>query len=578
VTGSRLAGYCTRPLHLIGLLVVVGCLTASGDGAASATGQATSSGIACGSGQPASFGSCLVALSFVSGTLGYALSAPGVAGTPLVLGKSTDAGVSWSSIGQVPGLNTAAPQQPHLLFTDTATGFAWGASTLEQTDDGGAHWAKVRLPGRFLSLVRQRTTLWAATSTCAVTSPIVSPPGCSIRVFSSGDAGRSWSPAAAPAVPFGQAQLAVAGESVDLAAWEPASNAHGASASPRLLVGSRRGASWTSSPLPCPNQDQFPGQLAAAPGSSTLWLVCSGQADAGLALYQSSSEGSRWTRTFSASGPDGQGFALDAKLEELQPVSASRAYALTELNGLLVTHDGGRRWSAASSPAQTGTMSGFRGTLDVFGERDVWVALWTTVPGHVALFHTTSGGTSWSSPVLSGAPPVTFPENVRPCQSSQLVARFFGTQGEAGSWLSTIDIADESNRPCSLDPPATLELVNADGTNQRSVRLAMRSDVPLTAGSEIPSLGSGIEPGTQLASILVTWPNLAIANSLLGGDGGATCPVALFTPNIVRMDFSGHTLLVTPTAASASVDAPVAPIEPICGWQVQAKISAATGP
>jgi hypothetical protein len=144
VTGSRPVGFGIRALHLIGLLVVVGCLTTPGDGVASATGQGTYSGVACGSSQPASFGYCLVALSFLSGTAGYGLSAPGAAGTPLVLGKTTDAGISWSSIGQVSGLKTAAPQQPRLLFTSSATGFAWGAGTLEQTADAGAHWATVR--------------------------------------------------------------------------------------------------------------------------------------------------------------------------------------------------------------------------------------------------------------------------------------------------------------------------------------------------------------------------------------------------------------------------------------------------
>ena len=167
-----------------------------------------------------------------------------------------------------------------------------------------------------------------------------------------------------------------------------------------------------------------------------------------------------WAKTFSASGPDGQGFALDAKLEVLQPVSATRAYALTQINGLLVTNDGGRHWSAAASPAQNEAMSGFVGTLDVLGGQDAWVALWTTVADHVALFHTTDGGSSWLSPVLASAPPIAFSARLPTCQSGQLDARFYGTQGAAGSWLSTIDIADDSTTPCALEPPAAIQLVN----------------------------------------------------------------------------------------------------------------------
>jgi hypothetical protein len=193
------------------------------------------------------------------------------------------------------------------------------------------------------------------------------------------------------------------------------------------------------------------------------------------------------------------------------------------------------------------------------------------------MFHTTDGGGSWTSPVLAGAPPVTLPADLPACQSSQLVAHFYGTQGGAGSWLSTIDIADDSTHPCALEPPATLELRNDDGTNQRTLPIAMRGDVGLTAGTQVPAPGSGIESGTQLASILVTWPNLPNANTLLGGGGGLSCPVALFTPAVARIRFGAHAVLVTPTKADTSLDAGLPRVEPICGWQVQAQVSAASG-
>jgi hypothetical protein len=564
-------------LHLLGgALAILGSLSVPGDGAAAAPSQGTFAGTACGSGRPASLGYCLVALSFLSRTVGYGLSAPGAAGSPLVLGKTDDAGISWSSVGHVAGLTTAAAPRPRLLFVGPVTGFAWGQGTLARTADGGAHWATISLPGRFLTLARQGQTLWAATTTCAATSPEASPAGCGVHVAHSYDAGASWSSVALAAAPFGQAELAVDGATIDLAAWEPASSDHGDTATPRLFTGSGHGTSWTSRPLPCPSQDQFPGDLATAPGSRTLWLVCEGQADAGLELYRSSTGGSGWVRTFAASGPDGQGFALDATFEELQPVSATRSYALTQRNGLLVTDDGGRHWSAASSPTQTEAMSGFIGTLDVLDRRDAWVALWATVPDQVALFHTTDGGASWASPVLAGAPPLTLPPGLPACRSSQLVAHFYGTQGGAGTWLSTIDVADDSARPCALEPPARLELLSDPGTNERSLPIAMHGDVALTAGTQVPPVGSGIAPGTQLASILVTWPNLSDANALLGGDGSSTCPVALFIPALARMTFGGHTVRVS---APATVDTPLdsgsLPVAPICGWQVQANLTAA---
>jgi len=494
--GERLTRWLT-----LGLLGVVAASTLTGvpAGATAPAGQSTFSGTACGSGRQTSLGYCLVALSFLSETVGYGLSAPGPAGSPLLLGKTNDAGISWSTVGQVVGLTTAAPQRSHLLFTTLATGFAWGEGTLERTADGGTRWTTVRLPGRFLSLVRQGQYLWGATTTCAATSPAASPKRCGVRVVRSRRGG-SWSSVAAPAAAFGQGELAVAGATVALAAWEP-SSVHSDSV-PRLLIGSGRETSWTSRSLPCPSRDQLPGELAAAAGTSTLWLVCPGQADSGLALYQSSTDGSSWVKTFSASGADGQGYALDARFEELQPVSSTRAYALTLLNGLLVTDDGGRHWSAAAPTAQTEAMSGFLGALDVLGKQDAWVSLWTTVPNHPALFHTTNSGSSWLSPVLASAPPIPFPSNLPTCQSGQLEARFYGTQGGAGSLLSSIDIADDSPTPCALEPPASLELVNGSGANERAIAMSMPPVIRLTAATQMPTAGSSIEPGTQLASIL----------------------------------------------------------------------------
>jgi photosystem II stability/assembly factor-like uncharacterized protein len=563
-------------LGLVALFALVAFVNHSGDRADATPAQGTFAGTACGAEAQASLGYCLVALSFLGPTSGYGLSAPGPAGSPLVLGRTTDAGISWSSRGQVPGLVSAAPATAHLHFTSTRTGFAWGQGTLDRTADGGAHWTRVQMAGRFLSLVNQGPDLWAVTTTCAPASPEPSPRSCGIHVARSRDGGASWSAVRTPPAAFGQGELAVAGESIDLALWEPANDQVGSG--PRLLVGSARGTAWTSGLLPCPAQDQFPGELTAAPGTSTLWLVCQGQADAGVVLYQSSMAGPGWVRTFSASGPDGEGFALDANLEALQPTSTTRADALTQRNGLLITTDGGRRWSAAATPAQTGAMSGFLGTLAALGSRNVWVALWTTLPNHPALFHTTDGGSSWLSPVLAGAPPITFPAQLPSCRSAQLEARFYGTEGEAGSWLSTIDIADDSPAACVLQPPATLELLNGEGLNERSVALTMGSAIPLTRGTQVPPLGAGVASGTQLASILVSWPTMADANALLGGDGADVCPVSLFTPAVARLEFGGNSVLVvTPTDAATSLDPAIAPTQPMCGWRLQAQVSPAAG-
>jgi len=75
----------------------------------------------------------------------------------------------------------------------------------------------------------------------------------------------------------------------------------------------------------------------------------------------------------------------------------------------------------------------------------------------------------------------------------------------------------------------------------------------------------------------VTWPSVPNANSLLGGDGADVCPVPLFTPDVARMEFGGNTVPVVTTEAATSLDSRIAPIEPICGWSIQARVSEAAG-
>ena len=263
-----------------------------GNGAAATPGQGTYAGTACGTDAHASLGYCLVAMSFLSGTVGYGLSAPGPAGSPFVVGRTTDAGISWSSVGQVPGLASAAPGQPHLLFTGSTTGFAWGQGNLERTTDGGARWTKVRLRGRFLSLVGRGRSLWARPRPVPPHRPSPRRSGVACASPTHVMAGRRGRPSRFPQPHSGRANSQSPASHIDLAAWEPANNRSGSAS--RLLIGSARGTAWTSSPLPCPSQDQFPGELTAAPGSSTLWLVCQRQADTGVALYQSSNGGSGW--------------------------------------------------------------------------------------------------------------------------------------------------------------------------------------------------------------------------------------------------------------------------------------------
>jgi photosystem II stability/assembly factor-like uncharacterized protein len=323
--------------------------------------------------------------------------------------KSTDGGNSWRSATGGLSFNTVLslavdPRRPHTIYAATAFG---PASGVFRSTDGGASW-KARnagLPaGGVFALTLSPTTpgllyagatgvfrsadggaTWTAAGLASsnVAALALAPHSGALYaaadngLFKSADGGRSWER---------QLDVAIASVAIDPAAPQDV-YAGGA----ELWRSTDGGASWRRA-----NADlQGFSVTAITPVPGARGLVVAGAADPiGFtgALFQSSDRGTSW-----AVGGRGLvdrnvlGFAID-------PAAPSTLYASDADQGLFKSIDGGRHWTALTTPRQAPPDEGAGLVLDPTHPGSLYL-----VAG--SLYKTMDGGATWQR---LGTGPVPF--------------------------------------------------------------------------------------------------------------------------------------------------------------------------
>ena len=367
--------------------------------------RASTGATLCGSGAVA-VTNCLIALSFVSSEVGFGvysgLSATGVSGPPELVSTS-DGGVNWQEVGRAPvGFGPTTVDPPTLTFVNRSDGIEYGTRGAFVTHDGGRRWAPIPLPGRVVASTAVGHGLWLTDTTCTE-SPSTAP--CTVGVEASNDAGLTWQALDLPPEPFRAAETAVGtGATLIVAEWGDqegdVSNDPGV-----LLVSADSGASWKTSPLPCPTDFRLGGQLSLAPSSRTLWLICSGAGAVGTrpnVVYRSTDLGTSWVAESSyppalaatARLPPG---APTSTIDALVARSSTDAWVLEMTRGgLLATSDGGRSWHEAMPPGIQRGIDTTRDTLDLISPTRAYLASHAFPPlDSGGLWRTVNGGRTW---------------------------------------------------------------------------------------------------------------------------------------------------------------------------------------
>jgi len=323
-------------------------------------------------------------VSFVSSSTAFVLGSAPCAHAPCTLVLRTrDRGRSWSRVS-APGEAISVPDGNGLWglrFADVRRGYAYGAG-LWQTSDGGARWARMKVPGRMVlafAVVRDRELVAATTSCRSI--------GCArgVVVYHRRLGAGRWTRVAVNAGRSGAVDIAVHAKIVWLLAGydlylstdgglsfrshsQPCRPPHGGVGIPYpggvtddgphtylLCLGagytggveksiyrtSRIGSAW--SPVGHPPPSGGPAGFAAGSDKAVVIAAVSGASW----LDRSSDGGRRW-RTALTYGDGGAGWADLGFTNALDGAVIHAPAPLTSIGQLLLTDDGGRTWRATS--------------------------------------------------------------------------------------------------------------------------------------------------------------------------------------------------------------------------------------
>lgn len=309
----------------------------------------------------------------------------GMGGT--VLWHSTDGGATWHPVARPSALAVSAlVASGPLVFAQTAAGDY-------QSRDGGIHWHAVEAPG--LAAAEQPAGSTSGPADGALAPAVVQPGGLVVLVGAGGlwvshDGGRTGSVVGLPGLEGaagGPAQVAFADprHGMVLTGGEPCANPAKPGSQPtssQVLASRDGGRSWTRV-----------GSLALSPsglglGAGTAVAVgagCPGQAQ----VATSTDGGRRWARWSLPAGLDCTSAGAAGATLGLGCLSSDNQG--DQVPEMLVSHDGGRHWTAyrvshrgPDEPQLLGPVVAAPGQLWVYGP-----------PG--ALWHSSDGAASWTA-------------------------------------------------------------------------------------------------------------------------------------------------------------------------------------
>jgi hypothetical protein len=299
--------------------------------------------------------------------LGTAECLSGSGGRCPAMVRTTDGGASWRSMPQPPGDVTG------IRFATPLIGYAFSASTLEMTRDGGRTWttqaggalALETLDGNVIRVVSDG-------SGC--------PGPCNVRVEYAGLASSDWTTVALQPGNLDAVYVHLVRDASDAYVLTTRNPASGAGVQTSTLFASADdGASWTGRGEPCPQRDGLEADsvaLAAAPGGGVTALCQVRQGGSGADfLVRSSDHGANFTPA-SGTIPQFEADVLAGDPATVLVAGGAHAYRST---------DGGRSWSQLSGIDDV-SFAGFEsptlGRIVTEGGRTIWT--------------TTDAGAHWS--------------------------------------------------------------------------------------------------------------------------------------------------------------------------------------
>jgi photosystem II stability/assembly factor-like uncharacterized protein len=321
------------------------------------------------------------------------------------VGSTGDGGEHFGSLVPVTESRDIGEGVSSITFDRHGNGFAFGPDLFE-THDGGHMWSKVAQKGTVLDVATYGRSLWLAESGCA---PLAAADKCSLKVLRSSDGGRRWSPTATQPkesvvgneLPQGQNALVLVNQSTAYVLSNPGSS--GSTDSAPFWYTHDGGESWTSGVIPC-GIDATAAFLSVAL-DGVLVAVCSGEvAPHGSTQPKTTSvsidHGEQWTTEGTCQGDPTAPCAMQsawnsALFGQVEAISASESFAISELGDLFVTTDGGASWQET---LRSGSETSGHDQFDLLSLRTA-VVLMFTGSGSVGsvLFRTSDGGTTWRS-------------------------------------------------------------------------------------------------------------------------------------------------------------------------------------